>query len=95
MRAAEVQEVAAERIREHRRARSRLVRRRTKVLVRTAIGNAETLSDNAMRMIAVVAVVHVECGLPRGAANQDGSAAQICRRVERLVRRGAPLGVRR
>ena len=72
MRVAAVQAVVAERIREYRRACSCLVRQRTKVFVRTAIGGAEASSDNAMRITMAVAVVHVECGLLRGAANQDG-----------------------
>ena len=51
------------------------------MFVRTAIICAEALSDNAMRIMMVVVVMHVECGLPRGAANQDGLAAQILQRV--------------
>ena len=83
-RAARVQAVAAERIRKHKRVRSCLVRQRTKVFVRTAIGGAEALSDNATRIMMVVAVVHTCLVQKSGAASSSmregaSSVAIVCR----------------
>ena len=55
------------------------------MFVRTVIGGVEALSDDATRIMAVVAVMHVECGLLRVAENWNDSVAQIRQRVERFM----------
>ena len=45
---------------------------------RNTIDSAAVLLNNTTSTTAFVAVVNVEFGLPRGAANWDGSVAQGC-----------------